>query len=328
MRNYQKQIILLLKFIITGGLAYFLFHEIQAMPGIESERLQQILGNLKWGYLFLALFAVLLSNVFGAAQWHILLLRQGIKMSYEEVARIYFMGLFFNNFMPGNVGGDIKRIADIRIESGEKLGAGFVATIFDRLFGLFFLNALALGVGFLFFIWDPAKSPYLLPSFGVFVGFCVVFAGLFSRRIGKAFEKVYIRWAPALVTAKIAGIRERFHLFRTPKLWLQVLIISALTQILRVSVHWLCGLAIGVDIPISWYFYFIPIVAVITAIPISIGGFGVREASAAYLFGLVGVLAMDSVIIQLFAYIVGLTVSLLGGLEFLFHRKANTKQTG
>lgn len=321
MAKAKSLAILFLKLAITAGLGFFLWRDIQAMPGIESERLESILENLRWQWLLLALAAVLVSNIFGAAQWHILLVRQGVKMTYNEVSRIYFMGLFFNNFMPGNVGGDLKRIADIRSESGEKLGAGFVATVFDRLFGLFFLNALALGVGFLFFIWDPQKSPYLLPSLGVFLGFCLLFAGLFSRRFGRALERLYIRWAPPFFTEKIAGIRERFHLFRIPKLWLQVFMISAVTQALRVSVHWLCGLSIGVDIPISWYFYFIPIVAVITALPISIGGFGVREATAAYLFGLVGVLPMDSVIVQLFAYLVALAVSLLGGLEFVFHRK-------
>ena len=291
------------------------------MPGLESDHLNALAHNLHARYLVMALLALFLSNLLGAAQWRLLLVRQGVSMSYMEILKIYFMGLFFNNFMPGNVGGDVKRVADIRIESGKHLGAGIAATVFDRVFGLFFLNALALSVGAMFFIWDPRKSPFLLPSLGVFCCFCILFAALFSRRFGRWTERIYARFLPEKLVARFASLRDRFHLFRNRKLWLQVFLISAVTQSLRVSVHWLCGLAIGVNIAVSWYFYFIPIVAVITAVPISIGGFGVREASAVFLFKQVGVAPMDSVVVQLLAYFVALAVSILGGFEFLFHRK-------
>ncbi len=313
--------ILLLKIAMTVGPAWLLWGDIQAMPGLKSERFGYLMSHLTWWWLVVAVLALAASNLLGAAQWRLLLVRQGVSMTYMKVLRIYFMGLFFNNFLPGNVGGDVKRIADIRMESGQKLGAGFSATIFDRLFGLFFLNALALGVGFLFFIRDPSKSPYLLPSLAVFLGFCVVFSAMFSRRFGRFIEALFRPWAPQWMLDRFVSLRDRFHLFRSVDLWLQVFILSAVTQVLRVSVHWLCGLAIGVNISVSWYFYFIPIVAVITALPISIGGFGVREASAAYLFKQVGVATMDSVVIQLFAFFVSLVVSLIGGLEFLFHRR-------
>jgi uncharacterized protein (TIRG00374 family) len=291
------------------------------MPGLESEHLTALASNLQIRYIVLALIALLLSHLLGAMQWRLLLVKQSVVMSYMEILKIYFMGLFFNNFMPGNVGGDVKRVADIRMESGQKLGAGIAATVFDRVFGLFFLNALALTVGALFFIWDPGKSSFLLPSLGVFCCFCILFSILFSRRFGHWAESIYTRFLPAAIVASLASLRSRFHLFRDQKLWLQVFVLSAVTQSLRVSVHWLCGLAIGVNIAVSWYFYFIPIVAVITAVPISIGGFGVREASAVYLFRQVGVAPMDAVVVQLLAYFVALSISILGGLEFLIHRK-------
>ncbi|HSQ41280.1 MAG TPA: lysylphosphatidylglycerol synthase transmembrane domain-containing protein, partial [Fibrobacteraceae bacterium] len=288
----KKSLLWVLKLLVTVIPGWIVFRDIQAMPGLESVRFAGLMAHMGWQWLLIAALALAASSFLGAAQWGLLLVTQGVKMSYIEVLRIYFMGLFFNNFMPGNVGGDLKRIADIRMESGHKLGAGAAATIFDRLFGLFFLNALAIIVGFLFFVKDPGKAPYLLPSLAVFCGFCALFAAMFSRRIGRLFERALRPWAPKLVVENFVSLRDRFHLFRNQKLWLQVTVLSAVTQIFRVSVHWLCGLAIGVDIAVSWYFYFIPIVAVITALPISIGGFGVREASAVYLFKQVGVTSM------------------------------------
>jgi len=80
-------------------------------------------------------------------------------------------------------------------------------------------------------------------------------------------------------------------------------------------------LSIGVDISISWYFYYIPLIAVVSALPISIGGFGPRELMAQTLFMRVGVSSMEAVIMQLLAYSVNLAVSLLGAFQFLFARQ-------
>jgi len=212
---------------------------------------------------------------------------------------------------------------DIKLESGQRLGAGLTATLFDRIFGLFFLNALSLAVGALFFVWDPDQSPVLIPALGVFLGFCVLFASMFSRRIGRLAEQTALVVLPQKMVDRFTSLRDRFHLFRKPGLWARITLYSALAQALRVSVHWFCGLAIGVHIAVSWYFYYIPIVAVVSALPISIGGFGPREYLAQSLFARAGVGPMESVIVQLIAYLVSLVISLFGAVEFLFHRRDN-----
>lgn len=311
----------LLKVVVTLVPAWLVWRNIWSTPGIDGQDFWNLMESIHSGYLVLAVLALLFSYLLGAAQWRLLLVRQGVSMSYREVTRLNFVGLFFNNFMPGNVGGDLKKIVDVRSESGQSLGAGLSATIFDRLFGLFFLNALALAVGLLFFIRDPSKSPFLLPSLFVFLGFCLLFAAMFSRRIGLFAERVMAVLLPKRFVERFAGLRDRFHLFRSGQVWLQIFVLSILIQVLRVLVHWLCGLAIGVDIAVSWYFYFIPIVAVVSAIPISIGGFGPREWLAQSLFARVGVGALESVVVQLLAYLVSFVVSMVGGVAFLFHHQ-------
>ncbi len=309
--------ILLFKGIVTLVPAWFVWKNIQDLPGLESAHFQAVVSSLHGGWLLLALLALMISHFLGAAQWRMLLVTQGVKMSYKEVTRVYWVGLFFNNFMPGNIGGDLKRIYDIKAESGEKLGAGVSATVFDRLFGLFFLNALALAVGALFFIWDPKQAPFLVPSLLVFAGFCLLFAALFSRRIGLIFESIVRKVLPSRFADRFIGLRDRFYLFRKIDLWWKILVFSAVTQSLRVMVHWLSGMSLGVDIAVSWYFYFIPIIAIVSALPISVGGFGPREFLAQTLFGRVGVGAIESVVIQFLAYGVSLIVSLFGAVLFL-----------
>jgi uncharacterized membrane protein YbhN (UPF0104 family) len=117
---------------------------------------------------------------------------------------------------------------------------------------------------------------------------------------------------------------ERFRHFRSVKLWAQISALSFATQSLRILVHFFCGIAVGVELSVSWYFYYIPLVAIVSALPISIGGFGPRELLAQSLFARAGVASLESVVIQLLAYFVSLVLSLFGAFVFLLGGNANS----
>jgi uncharacterized protein (TIRG00374 family) len=238
------------------------------------------------------------------------------------------VGLFFNNFMPGNVGGDVKKVYDIRMQGGQDtVGAGFTATVFDRLFGLFFITLFALAVGALFFVHDPEQRAFIWPSVWIFLGFCVMFAGLLSRRIGKFFCDLAAKILPEKIETRLLRMFERFQKFRSKKLWINIICLSMVTQSLRIFVHFFCGIAVGVNLSMSWYFYYIPLVAIVSALPISIGGFGPREFLAQSLFARAGVPGLESVVIQLLAYFVSLILSLFGAVVFLMGQKPTPEQT-
>ena len=117
---------------------------------------------------------------------------------------------------------------------------------------------------------------------------------------------------------------ERFQKFRSKKLWVNIICLSTVTQSLRIFVHFFCGIAVGVTLSMSWYFYYIPLVAIVSALPISIGGFGPREFLAQSLFARAGVPGLESVVIQLLAYFVSLILSLFGAVVFLMGQKPVT----
>lgn len=314
----KSTLIFALKCAVTVIPAYFVYTKITGTPGWDTGDLTSLFLNMKWMPILLAVACLGLSNFTGCYQWKLLLERQGVRLGYGHLLKLYFVGLFFNNFMPGNVGGDVKKVYDIRMQGGQStIGAGLTATFFDRLFGLFFLNVLALGVGALFFIYDPAQRWLLLPSLWVFLGFCALFACLFSRRLGRALSFLSGKVLPKSVQERVLRMQFRFQGFRSLRLWLSITGLSAVTQILRVLVHYYCGLAIGLDIAVSWYFFYIPMVAVVSALPISIGGFGPRELLAQSLFAKAGVPSLESVLVQLLAYLVSLIVSLFGAFFFL-----------
>ncbi len=259
----KSALIFCLKLVVTAVPAYFVYRNIVMAPDWSVDDLYRLFSAHSIWPLFVALLCLGLSNFTACLQWKLLLEKQNVKMGYGHLLKLYYVGLFFNNFMPGNVGGDAKKVYDIRMQGGQdSVGAGLTATFFDRLYGLFFITLFALAMGLLFFMHDEAQRSFMWPSVWIFLG-------------------------------------------------------SALTQGLRILVHYFCGIAVGVDLSISWYFYYIPLVAIVSALPISIGGFGPRELLAQSLFARAGVPGLESVVIQLLAYFVSLVLSLFGAFVFL-----------
>ena len=311
-----------LKLVVTLVPAYFVYRNIVSDPEWSVNDLSNLFKNRSVFPLVLALLSLAVSNFTACYQWKLLLEKQDVHLTYGKLLKLYHVGLFFNNFMPGNVGGDAKKVYDIRVQGGQDtVGAGFTATVFDRLFGLFFITLFALAVGVLFFVHDPEQRAFIWPSIWIFLGFCVMFAGLLSRRIGRFFCRMAGKIFPKIIETRLLRMFDRFQKFRSKKLWVNIACLSTVTQTLRILVHFFCGIAVGVDLSMSWYFYYIPLVAIVSALPISIGGFGPRELLAQSLFARAGVPGLESVVIQLLAYFVSLILSLFGAVVFLMGSK-------
>ncbi len=320
----KSALVFLLKLTVTIVPAYFVYRNIVGAPDWDIGDLYRLFSTKSLLPLTLAVVCLALSNFTACLQWKLLLERQGVNLKYGHLLKLYYVGLFFNNFMPGNVGGDIKKVYDIRMQGGQdSVGAGLTATFFDRLFGLFFVTLFTLGMGLLFFMHDDAQRAFMWPSVWIFLGFCALLGGLCSRRLGRLGHKVFSRILPKGISSRMEHMFERFQNFQSKKLMAQITGLSAVTQSLRIFVHFFCGIAIGVDLSISWYFYYIPLVAIVSALPISIGGFGPREFLAQSLFARAGVPGLESVVIQLLAYFVSLLLSLFGGFAFLLGSRPN-----
>lgn len=148
----KSRLIFCLKLVVTLVPAYFVYRNIVSAPDWEVGDLQELFSTKSILPFILALVFLAISNFTACLQWKLLLEKQNVHLKYGLLLKIFYVGLFFNNFMPGNVGGDVKKIYDIRMQGGQdSVGAGLTATFFDRLFGLFMVTVFALGMGLLFF---------------------------------------------------------------------------------------------------------------------------------------------------------------------------------
>ena len=127
----------------------------------------------------------------------------------------------------------------------------------------------------------------------------------------------------------LAGRLGRFRGQR--RLLLVLFLVATVTQVSRIGVHVLVSRALGLHIALPYFFLFVPLLAVIVSLPISLNGIGVREGAGVVLFGLVGVSRAQAFSLQFTTYLVAVAVSLVGGVVFLVRlpvRRARSRSRG
>ena len=89
----------LIKLVISAALMTFLVKK------LSLAHVREILSSLDGANLAAAALVFFVSNCLGALQWHLLLNAGGVELRFARTFRFYFVGLFFNNFLPANIGG-------------------------------------------------------------------------------------------------------------------------------------------------------------------------------------------------------------------------------
>jgi uncharacterized protein (TIRG00374 family) len=317
----RRLLLQLIKIVISAGLLVFL------LTKISPERLLPVLQGMNWPYLMIAFSVFFLSALLGSYQWYQLLGAGGIDITFGRTFRLYFVGLFFNNFLPANIGGDAVKIYDVS-RIGNDPYQVFAITLLDRVIGITGLCLLAV-TGSLILIGKGGIEElpiYLI----VFIGCIVpVFALALNRRISGQVKKMFTMITWWGLGERFGSIFEHLGEFRRLRALLGRLTLLALgVQFLRVCTHIAVARALGVAITpdrFLYFFVFIPLLGLLMVLPISINGLGVREGTGVLLFARIGLLEEEALLMEFMTYVVMVTVSLLGGVLFLarhLHREA------
>ena len=258
----------------------------------------------------------LLSSLIGSWLWARLLHAQGVSIPYTKAASYYFVGLFFNNFLPSNIGGDIARISDAS-KHADHVSPVFSATLMDRLIGVLAIGLVAVVASVA--ALDQVRLYAIYGAiFAVFLVALALFLSVFHRRVLEAFEWPFRAMGWHSVEQGIARLMDDLHGFRSEGgALLQAFLASTLVQVSRILVHYIVGLALGVRLAAGYYFLFVPVLAALVSLPISLNGLGVREGAAVVLFQMAGLTREQAFTIPFLTYLIAVLISLLGGLIFL-----------
>jgi hypothetical protein len=308
--GWKGVVVLVAKLAASAGLMTFLFSH------IPRTDLSATLRAADRNWLVGAFVLLLLSNVLGSYQWERLLAAVDIRIPFWKVCSYYHVGLFFNNFLPAGIGGDIARVVDAS-RHGPTRAAAISTVVLDRLIGTVALGGIAL------FTTLPAIDRFHLTlAYAAVVAFfasgVTLLWGVFHPGLLPALEGALNRIGLGGLKPHLDDLAVRLGGFRDHRRLLVGLIaVAVVVQIARVCVHVLVARALHLAVPVPYFFLFVPLLAVIVSLPISFNGIGVREGAGILLFGLVGVDSAGAFSLQFTTYLVAVAVSLIGALVFL-----------
>ena len=293
-----------LRLAAAGGLLAAVIHV--AEPAVLVDTLRR--ADRDW--LLLGLVAALLSNVASALRWRALTNWLGAAVTPPFALLAYFRAMALNALLPGAVvGGDLYRALALRQAGLPTLDAG-LSVLLDRVSGLWVL--LALGAGAL---------PFAAPSMALALPLAPDWIDLSC-----AAATVLLLTAPLLLVAlpvtggrALAALTRLQSRLRRPRVLHQYALqmgASLVVQALSIAALALGGRALGLDLsPAIWATAAAPIF-LMAALPVSVGGWGTREAAAAAVLAAFGVPAAQAVAVALIYGVFGLLQAALGGALF------------
>ncbi|HXW01151.1 MAG TPA: lysylphosphatidylglycerol synthase transmembrane domain-containing protein [Anaerolineae bacterium] len=323
----KDKLITTLKLLISLGLMAYLFYRFLSDPQ-DRQVLLTTLTTANYGYLLLALGLFVMAVLTNAIKWYILLRAQGIPVPLNALTHYTFVGFFFNNFLPANVGGDVMRGFGLARYTARSAEAA-VSVIVDRIIGLMafmFTAMVAALIAVNVVLADSTTSTALAENlaqveFVAILGLMIItggFAIMLSHRLRLLLGRIF-----ALKLLKpLAPLYERISgAFGAYRYQYGALLGAFAVGVVTVLLTGLVDIAIvaglhGEIAPI-YIFLFNPIIAVALIVPISIGGLGTGSVLYVYFYGLVGVSATLAFALSLVKQAVVYIGSLPGGALWL-----------
>lgn len=307
-----------LRIVISTALIVFLLQK------LSIAELVDLILTIDKRILTAAVLCFFLSNLLGSYQWHLLLGASGVRLGFGQTFRFYFVGLFFNNFLPANIGGDAVKVYDVT-KAGSSVYQVIAVTLLDRLLGIFSLCLLALGAT-VYLMQTDAVGPFEMYVL-IFVACMMPALGLyFFKPLGKLLRRLVTLVRPLSLDERMTSILDYLSEFKGRKVLVARLLgLSVVIQALRVLTHVLIGVALGIAIDFNTlcqFFVYVPLLGLAIILPISIAGLGVRESLGILLFANAGITEMDAFAMEFLTYPVSVLVSLVGFLFFVSRKSA------
>lgn len=279
----------------------------------DTGRYVELIMNSSPLFLLLAFLVTVLSIVISAYKWRLLVVAQGHSVPLRILISSYFVGLFFNNFLPTSIGGDAYRIYDLRKVIGDG-PAATASVVAERILAAFTLGLIVLVGAVLDF--DRLAGLKLTVLIFVLTCFLLSLFVFYGHKLGlllRGFEGLPARKIKETLDSMRASVQNKPGT-------IMVLVLSFIFQAMVVLINVLIIEALGLNVPVSLVFLFIPIILALTMLPVSMNGLGVREMAYAYFFTRVGVSTEEAVTVSICFFLIVTLVSLMGGIIFVFRK--------
>jgi glycosyltransferase 2 family protein len=263
--------------------------------------------------VYVAVSAVILSLqlLLGGLRWHAILVKLGANPSLRESVRLYYISAFFNSYLWGAVGGDVLRAwLTYRRQLSAKTAINSV--VLDR------VAALA-GVAILVLVTAPIFLAHAGSTYFMYVPVALAGAGLIAIVMAANLRRLPVAWLGTKFMRFLHSLGDSVQrVFLMPKAALPVLGFAIAAQIALGVATFAMVASLGINASMMDCIILMQPVALLANLPISVGGWGVRETAVVLLFGLIGVPSSAALVLSLQLGLLALLVVLPGGILWLF----------
>jgi uncharacterized protein (TIRG00374 family) len=325
-KRVKKTALTLLKITVSLGILLYIF---TSVVDIKS-----LWGNLKSANLLFLVAAVavyFLVQTVSAYRWYLLLKPQGIEMRFPKVLSLYFLGMYFNFFLPSAIGGDFFRVYYLHKHTG-RLSASTASVFLDRDIGMGGLLLVATVVATI--AGTTVNGVLLAPIFALIgVAFLAANLAIFYRPTYNLIHRLLKAFKMKKADEKVERLFESFNSYRGRWDLIAIAVLLSIgVQVGCVFVNVLIADGIGLTTANGWidYLVFIPTIGLLGMIPLSVNGAGWREISYILLFQSVGATADKAATLSILWVAAIVVVSLPGGIIYLRQgrSKAERPKTG
>jgi len=307
----KKLRLIIVKVVVSAAILYFLFRN------IDFELFRDMFIAMPLLNFVGAACTLLVVAFVSAFRWS-RVVKEDIVISYRGLLSIYFVGMFFNSFLPTAVGGDFVKGYYLFKRSG-KAAASFASIFVDRYSGfaaMVFIEALALVASY-GVVYHIGGTGLLL----VFILFIVTFvmASLFMwvEFLHGWLIVIFARIHFYKLNDKIDGFYRVFMSYKRKGLLIRIFLLSLVVQGGVSFSYYILGMGLGIDAPIGYYFLFVPMATSAAMIPLSLAGLGIREGVFIFLFTGVGITREEALGLSLLWFITTVVISLPGAVEYV-----------
>lgn len=303
----------LLKALVSVALLWVLFSR------VDAARLWSVARTASPVWLIAALGLYLLMILTSAWRWGLLLRAQGLRFSFGALTSSFFVATFFNNFLPSNIGGDVIRITDTAPAAGSKTLAATVVLI-DRglgLLGLVLMAALGATAGpAVFSSSDGGVGPGVLwAGFGLaaMIATPALLMPEGLARLLKPLRIIHPEWMDERIE-RLTGALGRFR--ESPGSLAGCFAGAVAVQSLLVAFYLAIAYSMRIPVGFAELAVIVPITFIVQMLPVSMNGFGVREATFGFYFARLGLPLESALAVSFVGAALIMLFSLSGGVTY------------
>ncbi len=306
--SLKRWILVSFKIAVSAALLGYLFSK------VDFEQVRVSLEKVSYWYLFLAAAVLMLQAVAGAVRLSMVIKTISSRIRLRVALHIMFIGLFFNQTLPSSIGGDAMRIWRIR-HHGFPLRTAINSVLLDRLIALV---ALALFMLLSYpilhrLVAHPLfRMAVVLAAMALIAGFAILYY----------FRKIPRRFYGWRITEEIRHISSEAHrIARTPGRTGEIVLLSLVMHAMTGMAIYEVAHGLGLSIGLLECVVLTPPVSLLTVLPISMAGWGVREAGMVAALAFAGVAANDALVVSILFGLLLMLISIPGGVFWLYtHR--------